>query len=116
MIEARCGHRMRAGLPTDRWKKSLEHYLASARALYGAMVHEGFNPSFPIPVDPDGELLDGSHRLACALALGLVEVPVERRDQFVWAPPWGETWFETQGMTASDLQRIREDWNALRML
>ena len=105
---------MQSGLATDRWKRSLDHYLCSAKALYGAMVHEGFDAAFPIPVDPNGELLDGSHRVACALALGIETIPVIRMAQRVWAPAWGYEWFVTNGMAAEDRDRIRQDWEALR--
>ena len=61
----------------------------------------------------DGELLDGSHRVACALALGLPEVPVKREARYVWAPPWGERWFIDHGMGEEDLERVRRDVRAL---
>ena len=115
-ILKRSGHRMSIGIPTDKWKRSVEHYLSSAKALYGAMVSEGFDPGFPIPIDPDGDLLDGSHRLACALALGIGMVPVERRKTHVFAPAWDRDWFLANGMSVTDLEHIRQDWNALRGL
>lgn len=114
MIEARSGARMQAGLATDKWKRSIRDYLTSAALLCQSMQDGGFDSSKPIPIDPAGELLDGSHRLACALALNLSEIPISRRDQAVWAPAWGEAWFVDNGMSVSDLQRLRQDWEALR--
>ena len=112
-IEKRSGHRMAAGLKTDKWKRSVDHYLISAKALLNAMAHEGFDPQYAIPVDPEGELLDGSHRLAAALVLKMADVPVVRPSTVAWAPAWGRQWFADQGMSVSDLERIERDWNAL---
>lgn len=110
-IEKRSGHRMAAGLATDKWKKSVDHYLISAKALLSAMAREGFDPRFAVPIDPDGELLDGSHRVACALALEVEEVPVSPQQRYVWAPAWGYEWFVENGM--GDLESLREDWRGL---
>lgn len=104
---------MKAGLATDKWKRSVDHFVSSAKALYGAMVHEGFDPRFAVPIDPDGELLNGSHRVACALALGIAEIPVEHRPNYVFAPPWDYEWFVANGMGEGDLERLREDWARL---
>jgi hypothetical protein len=101
---------MASGLVTDGWKASLDDYLASAATLCRSMAYHGFNPSGAIPIDPDGELLNGSHRLSCALALGIESVPIERRADRVWAPAWGLDWFRDNGMNEDDLERLRADW------
>jgi hypothetical protein len=105
---------MAANLPTDKWKRTLYHYVSSAKALHNAMVHEGFRTEFAIPIDLEGELLGGAHRLACALALGMETVPVQMHQRFAWAPPWGEEYFRDHGMQPADLDRLREDWQSLR--
>jgi hypothetical protein len=115
-IEKRSGRRMRAGVPTDKWKRSLDDYVASAGSLAGSMGMQGFLPEFAIPVDPAGELLGGAHRLACSLALGLETVRVERSVNRVWAPAWNEAWFIENGMNAADLERLRKDWQELNGL
>jgi hypothetical protein len=112
-IEKRSGLRIKAGLPTDGWKRSLDDYLQSASALAGCMRRQGFFRGGAIPVDPDGELLGGAHRLACALALGIAEVPVTRDQRRVWAPAWGEAWFRDNEMAVEDIVRLRRDWLAL---
>jgi hypothetical protein len=112
-IEKRSGARMAANVPTDRWKMTLDDYLASAGALAASMALRGFLPEEAIPIDPDGELLNGSHRLSCALALGLEGVPVERKMQRAWAPPWSIEWFQVNGMGEEDLSRLKADWEAL---
>ena len=113
-IEKRSGHRMRAGIPTDKWKRSVADYISSAASLLDLMSNKGFNPEYAIPVDPDGEILQGAHRLACALALGFDAVSVARSEQMVWAPAWGLEWFADKGANAEDLARIAGDWHFLK--
>lgn len=112
-IEQRSGHRFRAGLVTDGHKRSVGHYIAAAWNLFHLMSLEGFRSEFAIPLDPDGEILGGAHRIACALALGIAEIPVEHRPNKVWAPAWDEAWFIDHGCPAEDLDRIRKDWQSL---
>lgn len=95
------------------WKRTLEDYLIAAQELYRSMKLGGFDPAYPIPVDPNGELLNGSHRVACALALGIKEILVQHEERYVWAPPWGEQWFIDHGMGAEDLERLRQDFEAI---
>jgi hypothetical protein len=112
-IAKRSGARLAAGLATDAWKMTLDDYLSSAGALAASMALRGFLPEEAIPLDVDGELLNGSHRLACALALGIEDCPVERKPQRCWAPPWSIEWFQANGMAEEDLSRLRADWEAL---
>ena len=78
-----------------------------------SMQREGFNPKQAIPIDPDRELLAGAHRLACAIALGIDTVPVERRTNKVWAPPWDYEWFVNAGMDFDNLMRLERDWETI---
>jgi hypothetical protein len=112
-IEKRSGERMAAGLPTDRWKRSIDDYLHSAKRLLASILARGFHSAGSIPIDPEGGLLGGAHRMACALALGIAEVPVTRVQRRVWAPAWGEDWFIENGMAAEDLARVRADMACL---
>lgn len=107
-IEKRSGHRMQQGLATDVWKLVTEDYVRAAKALFESMVLQGFNANYPIPLDIEGRLLNGSHRLACALALELPEVPIETGPYMAWAPPWGEAWFKEH--MPGDFLRISTDW------
>jgi hypothetical protein len=77
------------------------------------MACRGFLSEGAVPIDPDGELLDGSHRLACALALGTDEIMVSRETRRAWAPAWGYEWFVQNGMPHDDLARLCQDWKAL---
>ena len=103
---------MRAGLPTDGWKRTAEDYLETCDFLLDSMSR-GFHKDEPIPIDKNGELLGGAHRLACACALGLKEVPVVQRNTEVWAPPWNREWFIEHGMWAHDLKRLDADMEAM---
>jgi len=109
-IDKRSGSRMQAGLTTDNWKRNLDDYVMSAKGLLLAMQRDGFSEDHPIPVDPDGEILNGSHRLACALCLKLKVVPVEYSDKHAWAPDWNYGWFLQHGIEISQLQGIMTDF------
>jgi hypothetical protein len=100
---------MSAGVATDQWKRTVDDYVHSAAILLYSMSLNGFNPAHAIPIDPDGELLGGAHRTACALALGIGDVPVIRHAQRAWAPAWGLDWFNDNGMAAGDLTRLSDD-------
>ncbi len=89
---------------------NVNDYYFAAHRLSVAMREQGFLSKYPIPIDPNGELLNGSHRLACAIALGIKEVPVERKDKYVWAPEWGIDWFEQNWFNT---KQIQADWDAL---
>ena len=110
-IERRSGVRIRAGVATDGWKRSIDEYVTSATALFKSMDRFGFLGS--VPVDPDGELLDGSHRVACAVALGMPDIPVAPMSRKVWAPAWDYDWFKAR-MTQDGLDRVMADWAAMR--
>ena len=101
---------MRAGLATDGWKRTPEDYVKACEHLAESMKSHGYRSDEPIPLDRNGELLGGAHRVACAAALGIKEVSVARRPtQEVWAPPWPREWFVEHGMWMHDLKRLDED-------
>jgi hypothetical protein len=113
-LEARKASNAKLNLGMDG-KSGTDHYIETAAAICASMAHRGFVdiPEWRIPVDPNGELLGGAHRVACALALEIKEVPVVRHERHVWAPPWSEQWFIDQGMAGEDLERLRQDWSHL---
>lgn len=94
-------------------KSGTDEYVHQARALLVSMATKGFDPAYAIPIDPDGELLGGAHRTACALALGIGDVPVKQHAQRAWAPAWGLEWFKDNGMATDDLARLRNDQDVL---
>ncbi|MCK9549129.1 hypothetical protein [Aquamicrobium sp.] len=94
----------------DIWKWSVDDYVEAAETLFASMAHNGFLSEYAVPIDPDGELLGGAHRVACALALGIGEIPVVRKPYRAWAPPWGREWFVANGMAKEDLDRVSRDY------
>lgn len=95
-------------------KSGTDQYVADCKSLLISMATKGFDPAFAIPIDPDGELLGGAHRLACALALGIETVPVDRRLGRVWAPTWDANFLDDCGIGTDDLHRVGKDWKELR--
>ena len=77
------------------------------------MRSSGFLALHAVPIDPDGELLGGAHRVSCALALEIPEIPVTDEMRRAWAPAWGKGWFLANGMGQSDFERLSRDWMAL---
>lgn len=59
----------------DGSKACTEDYVRSFDALLDSMRSQGFNDQHPVPVDRNYVALDGSHRIAAALALSL-PVPI----------------------------------------
>lgn len=105
---------MVAGLPTDGWKLSLDDYVTSARNTYQSMSYLGFRDEYAPRIDPDGELLDGSHRVACAIALGIAEIPIRMERKRVWAPAWDYRWFVGNGCPIRDLDRTLSDYAEMK--
>ena len=104
---------MRLGLSTDKWKRTIDDYVQSARSLYVSMRDLGFLPQGAIPLDANGELLGGAHRIACAVALNAPLVSVMTLPRLAWAPPWHREWFIEHGMAPSDLKRLEQDWELM---
>lgn len=113
-IERRSGHRMANGIATDRWKLSLDDYVMACRMLFDSMQSFGFRPKAAVQIDPDGELLGGAHRVACALALEIKDIPVLQETRKVFAPPWDWGWFVEKGMMFDDLERLYADWESMK--
>lgn len=87
-------------------------YLIRARSLFASMSANGFDSRYPVPVDPNGELLDGGHRTSCALALD-ISAHVRHHDQHVWAPDWGLNWFKDHKCPTGDFERIEADFSVI---
>ena len=105
---------MRAGIATDQWKRTTKDWVAAANDLFNSMSVLGFMAFGAIPIDHQGELLGGAHRLACAIALDIDMVPIERSMTVAWAPPWHRDWFIEHGISAPDLARLDDDWKRMQ--
>lgn len=111
-IKSRRKANRRVGVGMDTGKSGTEQYVYDATVLFRSMWRNGFDYRYSIPIDPDGELLDGAHRTACALALG-IDCYVQHMPQKVWAPAWDRQWFIDNGMSEEDLSRALADWNTM---
>jgi hypothetical protein len=108
-IEKRKELNARVGYGTDRLKPLIYQYLYNSRDLVNSMK-KGFLDEFAIPVDRNGELLDGAHRISCALALGIETVPVESKNTDAFAPDWGYRWFLEAGLSPDYVSVMRKEW------
>ena len=89
-----------------QWLRGGYRSTAQFKSLAESMRNNGFDPSFPIQVDRSGTLVNGSHRLACALYLGLDQVPVtcveERFDR-----DYRMNWFEDNSFDGGEITHIK---------
>jgi hypothetical protein len=83
--------------------RGAELALPRFRALVESVGSEGMNPDFPIGVSPWGPLLDGAHRLALALAVGVPTVAVDVRPSPI-PPDYSRAWLASNGLPEADLQ------------
>ena len=114
-IASRKAANAKIDLGTDSTKPEVADYVRAAQSLLQSMQKEGFQKEHAFAIDPNGEILSGAHRLACALALGLDHVWVERKDKLVWAPEWGLDWFRENNLAGAGLseQRLMADYNTI---
>lgn len=114
MIAERNGPRIKNGFTTDGWKTTVDDWVDASKALLASLQENGFIEQHAIPVDKSGELLNGTHRLACALAMGFATVPVwALPDKEVWAPAWDEAWFRDHGMPEREIKKLLDGYEAL---
>lgn len=104
-IRQRNGQRMNAGIKTDNWKETISDYLDSGKDLLNSMQYSGYKGN-PIPIDLDGELLDGSHRVAAALVIPLPVVKIKRYPTRAWAPKWDAEWFGENGLAPEEIDAL----------
>ena len=106
-IEKRNGGVEKNG--SGNWKRSVDDFVDASRALLLSMRETGFDPAHRIVRGRNGRLMDGAHRWACSILLGIepVIVTVERDG----TATWGEGWF-CQFMP-NDVERVRKDWECL---
>lgn len=67
-------------------------YIDNYKGLIDNMRSTGFDSRYPIVVDRNLNLIDGSHRLAVALALNIESIPVIVKDRTRFHY-YGKTWF-----------------------
>ena len=97
----------------DSEKNSPDDYRDGAMALAESMSQFGFDSRYPIPLDKNGEILGGAHRLGCALALDIDVVTLKFDDKEAWAPDWGHRWFREHGFPNVHRKRLLKDFDNL---
>jgi len=93
----------RSARPSER--KSV----AAFARLFERVARDGFAPQYPIAVAQDASIVDGAHRLACTMVLGvptislrIVQLP--RRFYAVTS-----VWFGVHGFTADEIARLQHE-------
>lgn len=77
------------------------------RELLLSMRRHGFKVELPIVVDQHGAIIDGAHRLACAIILDIPQVPVRlvsRRSHSFYEVRL--EWFELHGFSGDEIATI----------
>ena len=101
--------------PGDEARKgNLAGFAQQTAQLASAMRDRGYDPSQPIPVARHtGLILNGAHRVAVALALGIRRVPVVYRDD-VDGLTWDFDWFIDNGFSPHEMDEIVRVWIHLK--
>jgi hypothetical protein len=85
--------------------KTPTQWLLDFNTTIDSVIQNGFNEKFPIMINENNLLWDGSHRLSISFCLGLENVHVE-----VMNPPkigrWGFDWFIENNFNKSYLNQI----------
>lgn len=95
-------------------KDSVAAYRRQFSSVIADVSRNGFDPSEPIPVSrKSGIILNGAHRLAAALVLGIDRVPVLYDDNAL-GRAWGFDWFFENGFSRREISEIALAWLELR--
>lgn len=95
--------------PGSAIKLSVEDYERSYQDLILHMKSQGFSAYAAIPISKNGLILNGAHRLAAAIALGIETIPcfvVENMPTY----DWGMRWFLHHQFTPKQLNLILKQW------
>lgn len=104
-IQLRTGGRE----PGNPFKQTVDDYERDFQLLIGAITREGFQSCGAVPLNPDGLILNAAHRLSCALAIGLEQIPCfEIKD--VQAYDWNISWFLGHRFCASEVSALLHTW------
>lgn len=101
--------------PGDEGRKgNLNSFIDHFEQLIHSMQVNQFQEEFAIPVSRrTGLILNGAHRLAAAIALGLKQIPIVVRDDSEGIT-WGDDWFIQQGIYPHELDELIRVWISLR--
>ena len=101
--------------PGDETRKgSLNSYKVQFIELIESMRRDGFLEEFAIPVaKKTGLILNGAHRVAAALCLGIKRVPVVYNTELDGLT-WNARWFMMQGFTPVEIDALTRQWIHLK--
>lgn len=95
-------------------KASLQDYEREFSALLHSMKANGFDPEHSIPVaQQNGIVMNGAHRVAAAIALGIEKVPVEYHED-ASGLHWGFDWFVENGFAPDEIDELLRSWVELQ--
>lgn len=68
--------------------------------LINDIKENGYNFNYPILINKDGLIIDGAHRMACAVYFGIPNISVYTTDEFYNFTPadYSEEWFKLNGL------------------
>lgn len=102
--ENNCGFRLYDKMQRARGQKI--HDIDRFKELIKSIERNGFSKDSSILVDPNLQLVDGSHRLACALYFNLKRISINTQLQPVNIE-YSIDWFKDAGFTEEELEVIR---------
>jgi hypothetical protein len=73
--------------------------------LVNSVSSDGLSPQYPIPISEEGKILDGAHRMACAIYFNLPYVHArvyQRRDVI----HYGREWFSSHGFSTDTIHQL----------
>jgi len=81
------------------------------QTLISSIKNNGFSTKYPLPIDLDANLIDGSHRLACSLYFDIDKIPytVIQSNSNI---QYGLDWFQKQEFdenTLAELERVKKN-------
>lgn len=95
--------------PGSAIKHNVDDYEQGFRQLIAHMAAHGFASHAAIPLAATGQLLNGAHRLAAAIALDIPQIPCFMVPDTT-GYDWGMRWFLQHDFTPADLNLILQGW------
>ena len=83
------------------------HNLDRFKKLIKSIEQNGFNDKSSILVDLNLQIIDGSHRLACALYFGIEKLPIIIQPQ-ITNIPYSIDWFSSSGFEIHEIEAIEK--------
>lgn len=88
-------------------KRVNRHTFFNFQHLIKSIENRGFQSKYPILLNKNGQLLDGSHRLACALYFDIDEVPVKVRNTKKEVK-YDKEWFINNGIKKDFIRKMEK--------